>query len=297
LRSISIDIAIAGIFPLANSAVWDIFGIKNCGAEIGPMEIGLTKIGPTEIGLTEIGPTEIGPTEIDPTEIGPTEIGPTDISPMEIGPTKINPMEIGHIKIGPMEIGPMKIGLTKIGPTEIGLTEIGPTEIGPTEIDTIEIGPMEIGLMEIGPIKIGRMEIGPTEISPMEIGPMKFKPLAAFLVIEPQFMAGDEIIQFRLIHSFLHAVPYKAYLDSPCQQVFLDIPNLIQYGLLMDEPLKRIIQSVGGMRPLARSLGISPQAVAQWRHVPAKHVLAIETIINAEVTRYEMRPDIYGVAP
>ena len=65
----------------------------------------------------------------------------------------------------------------------------------------------------------------------------------------------------------------------------------------MDEPLKRIIQSAGGMRPLARLLGISPQAVAQWHHVPAKHVLAIETIIGEEITRYEMRPDIYGAAP
>jgi len=164
LRSISIDIAVAGIFPLANSAVWDIFGIKNCGAEIGL----------TEIGATEISPMEIGPTEISPMEIGPTEIGHT-----EIGHTEIGPMKIGTMEIGPTEIGPMKIGLTKIGPTEIGPTEISLTEIGLTEI--------------------GSMEIGSTEISPMEI-----KPFAAFLVIQPQFMAGNKITKFRLFHLCLH---------------------------------------------------------------------------------------------
>jgi len=40
-------------------------------------------------------------------------------------------------------------------------------------------------------MEISLIEIGPMEIGPIKIGPMEFKPLAAFLVIQPEFMAGD----------------------------------------------------------------------------------------------------------
>ncbi len=51
---------------------------------------------------------------------------------------------------------------------------------------------------------------------------------------------------------------------------------------------------------LARELGISPQALDGWRkrkQIPAERVLDIERITGLKVTRYMMRPDIFGAAP
>ena len=52
------------------------------------------------------------------------------------------------------------------------------------------------------------------------------------------------------------------------------------------------ISKAGGSTKLARALGLTRQAVEQWkgRVVPPEHVLAIEKLTG--VTRYELRPDI-----
>ena len=57
------------------------------------------------------------------------------------------------------------------------------------------------------------------------------------------------------------------------------------------------ISKAGGASKLARALGITRQAVEQWkgRVVPPEHVLEIEKITG--VSRYELRPDIYGAPP
>jgi len=58
------------------------------------------------------------------------------------------------------------------------------------------------------------------------------------------------------------------------------------------EALKRAIAVAKGPRGLARKLGgISPQAISQWRRVPATRVLAVEAATG--VPRSELRPDIY----
>jgi DNA-binding transcriptional regulator YdaS (Cro superfamily) len=57
------------------------------------------------------------------------------------------------------------------------------------------------------------------------------------------------------------------------------------------------ISKAGGASKLARQLGITRQAVEQWRGrvVPPEHVLVIEKITG--VSRYDLRPDIYGAPP
>lgn len=56
-----------------------------------------------------------------------------------------------------------------------------------------------------------------------------------------------------------------------------------------------------GQAPLARALDVTPGMVWQWkegmRKVPADRVLAIETATGGQVTRYELRPDVFGPAP
>ncbi len=58
--------------------------------------------------------------------------------------------------------------------------------------------------------------------------------------------------------------------------------------------ITQIIKQAGGVTALADKLGISYQAIQQWQRVPPKHVLTIEALTG--VSRYDMRPDIYGDA-
>lgn len=55
----------------------------------------------------------------------------------------------------------------------------------------------------------------------------------------------------------------------------------------------------GGQAALARELGISPQAVNQWvtgrRPVPVRWALQIERLTG--ISRYDLRPDVFGDAP
>jgi DNA-binding transcriptional regulator YdaS (Cro superfamily) len=59
------------------------------------------------------------------------------------------------------------------------------------------------------------------------------------------------------------------------------------------DSLSRAIAAAGSQQTLARALGITQQALSQWkqRRVPAERVLDIERITG--VPRHDLRPDIY----
>lgn len=59
--------------------------------------------------------------------------------------------------------------------------------------------------------------------------------------------------------------------------------------------VEKVKAKAGGNTVLARELGITPQAVAQWRVIPAERVLDIERITG--VSRHEQRPDVFGSVP
>ena len=63
----------------------------------------------------------------------------------------------------------------------------------------------------------------------------------------------------------------------------------------MSAPLERAITIVGGLTALAKRIGTRPNVIVHWRKrgIPAERVLSIEKATEAEVTRYELRPDIY----
>jgi DNA-binding transcriptional regulator YdaS (Cro superfamily) len=63
----------------------------------------------------------------------------------------------------------------------------------------------------------------------------------------------------------------------------------------MDQITKKAVKAAGGAMSVARATGISRQAVEQWPHVPAKHVLCVEAVSG--ISRYELRPDVYGPPP
>ena len=60
---------------------------------------------------------------------------------------------------------------------------------------------------------------------------------------------------------------------------------------------ERIIDIVGSQTELARVLGVKQPSVNNWMiraRVPAERVLEIEKLVGGQVTRYEMRPDVFG---
>lgn len=58
-----------------------------------------------------------------------------------------------------------------------------------------------------------------------------------------------------------------------------------------EDEISSLIEAAGGPSAVGRGLGISPQAVGQWRKVPAERVLAFERISG--IPRSRIRPDIY----
>lgn len=60
--------------------------------------------------------------------------------------------------------------------------------------------------------------------------------------------------------------------------------------------VKAAIKSAGGMKTLAAVCGVRYQAIQNWRkqgRVPAERVLTVEKATGGQVTRHQLRPDIY----
>lgn len=48
---------------------------------------------------------------------------------------------------------------------------------------------------------------------------------------------------------------------------------------------------------LADRIGLSRHTIKKWDKVPPHHVLQVEDALGGAVTRYQMRPDIFGASP
>lgn len=59
----------------------------------------------------------------------------------------------------------------------------------------------------------------------------------------------------------------------------------------MDVVIAFALRKAGGRTALAKKLGISPQAISQWKEIPVLRVLEIERITG--VSRHDLRPDVY----
>jgi TorA maturation chaperone TorD len=60
---------------------------------------------------------------------------------------------------------------------------------------------------------------------------------------------------------------------------------------MRDQALDRAIGVAGGVRALARAVGVSQPAISSWKRVPADRVLSVER--ETGVPRRELRPDLY----
>lgn len=66
-------------------------------------------------------------------------------------------------------------------------------------------------------------------------------------------------------------------------------------------PIERAIAAAGGIGELADLIKVARPLVYQWangiRPVAAKHCIPIENAVGGAVTRYELKPSVFGEAP
>lgn len=65
-------------------------------------------------------------------------------------------------------------------------------------------------------------------------------------------------------------------------------------------PLDLAIKALGTQQALADALGIKSPSISEWRDrgkVPAERCIAIEQATAGAVSRYQLRPDVFGEAP
>ncbi|MBK8916414.1 MAG: helix-turn-helix domain-containing protein [Phycisphaerales bacterium] len=63
----------------------------------------------------------------------------------------------------------------------------------------------------------------------------------------------------------------------------------------MDSALDRAIRLSGGQTALAAGLEppARPQAIQQWRRIPADRVIQVARLTRYELTPHDLRPDLY----
>ena len=63
------------------------------------------------------------------------------------------------------------------------------------------------------------------------------------------------------------------------------------------ESLNRAIDIAGSQKALGALIGKSQQTISYWvtelQKVPGEDVLLVENAVQGQVTRYELRPDLY----
>lgn len=64
---------------------------------------------------------------------------------------------------------------------------------------------------------------------------------------------------------------------------------------MKNEITEEAIAKAGGVNALARLLNVKQPSVSAWSKIPATRCLDVERITG--ISRYELRPDIYGEPP
>jgi DNA-binding transcriptional regulator YdaS (Cro superfamily) len=63
---------------------------------------------------------------------------------------------------------------------------------------------------------------------------------------------------------------------------------------MKSQGLKTAIDAAGGLRAIARELGMSHQALSEWGRVPADRILQVEAV--TKIPREKLRPDLYRLS-
>lgn len=67
------------------------------------------------------------------------------------------------------------------------------------------------------------------------------------------------------------------------------------------QPIRRAAEIAGGQTALGKLINVSQGLVWHWcagrLKVPAERCIAVEQATGNQVTRYQLRPDVFGEAP
>ncbi len=88
----------------------------------------------------------------------------------------------------------------------------------------------------------------------------------------------------------LRATPLR-HDDIPDHRIPKPTAEEIQ---MMTRYLNRAFEIIGGQGEAARKLGIQSQAITQWDVCPPLRARPIEYLTKRRVTRYQLRPDVFG---
>lgn len=68
----------------------------------------------------------------------------------------------------------------------------------------------------------------------------------------------------------------------------------------METGIEKAVRLAGSQTALATLAGVTPQAVQKWvaqGFVPGERCRNLESALDAQVTRYELNPDVFGSSP
>ena len=69
---------------------------------------------------------------------------------------------------------------------------------------------------------------------------------------------------------------------------------MVYFDCMLIDPVKRATQIVGGVGVFCQALGLTRQAIHKWgRDVPRGRCFEIEDITGGQVTRFDLRPDMF----
>lgn len=145
-----------------------------------------------------------------------------------------------------------------------------------------------------GPIKIGFTASDETKmrLTYMQVG-------CPWPLTERALIDGDEIAEKAMHRKFDYA-RVRGEWFYPVVEILQFIESSIQPCVFSRDYNMSDFQSLirthpGARMRITRELNLSSGAVYQWKQVPAERVLDVERVTG--ITRYELRPDIYGDAP
>lgn len=61
------------------------------------------------------------------------------------------------------------------------------------------------------------------------------------------------------------------------------------------DPIKAAVDAAGSKRALAKLLGVTSQAVSQWKNIPPVHLDRVSSLTGRSL--HELRPDLFKRAP
>jgi DNA-binding transcriptional regulator YdaS (Cro superfamily) len=75
-----------------------------------------------------------------------------------------------------------------------------------------------------------------------------------------------------------------------CKDLLARLPQVC-LSFAMDSCIRNAVAVAGSVKRLAEFAGVKPQAVSQWRRIPAERVRAISD--RTGIPPYELRPDLW----